>query len=256
MQKERKSGIYCIENMINHKKYIGQSININRRWKNHIRNLNNGCHNNVYLQNAWNKYGSDNFYFYILEQCNQEDLDAREIFYIDLFNTDDRNSGYNLKSGGQNGGSKYSEESRKKMSETHKELYKDEKNIEILKQNGLKVWANEEYRKSRSGENHPLYGKHLSEDIRKKISDSNKGKAKPPRTKKHCDAISNAKLGKDPPNKNNTPVKCIELNQIFKDAITAGKELNIKCPNHVIDVCNGRRKTCGGYHFEFINIGK
>ena len=178
MQEERKSGIYCIENMINHKKYIGQSININRRWKNHIRNLNNGCHNNVYLQNAWNKYGSDNFYFYILEQCNQEDLDVREIFYIDLFNTDDRNSGYNLKSGGQNGGSKYSEESRKKMSETHKELYKDEKNIEILKQNGLKVWANEEYRKSRSGENHPLYGKHLSEDIRKKISDSNKGKAK------------------------------------------------------------------------------
>lgn len=228
MQKEKISGIYCIENMINHKKYIGQSVDINKRWKNHIRKLNNEYHNNIYLQSAWNKYGSDNFNFYILEQCNSEVLDEKEIFYINLFNTADRNSGYNLKSGGQNGGSKYSEESRKKMSETHKELCKDEKNIEILKQIGLKIWADEEYRQSRSGENHPLYGKHLSEDIRKKISSSNKGKPKPPRTKEHCDAISKAKLGKEPPNKNTTPVKCIELNQIFKDAITAGKELNIK----------------------------
>lgn len=253
MQNELISGIYCIENITTNKKYIGQAVDINDRWKKHIRGLNNGYHDNDYLQNAWNKYGKDDFKFYVLEYCKEEELDEKEIYYIELYNAMNREYGYNLKSGGQNGGSRYSDESRKKMSNSHKELCKNKENIEKLRQNALNIWSNEEYKQSRSGENHPMYGKHLSEEVRKKISNANKGKPKPPRSKQHCEAISKSKLGKESHNKNLTPVKCIELNIIFKDAITAGKELNIKSPNHVIDVCNGRRKTCGGYHFEFIN---
>ena len=60
------SGIYCIENKINNKKYIGQSQNIKTRWNSHIRKLDKNIHDNKYLQSSWNKYGKDNFKFYII----------------------------------------------------------------------------------------------------------------------------------------------------------------------------------------------
>lgn len=60
------SGIYCIENLSNSKKYIGQSVNISDRWKKHISELNRGSHHNDYLQKAWNKYGKNEFKFYVL----------------------------------------------------------------------------------------------------------------------------------------------------------------------------------------------
>ena len=58
-------GIYMIENLINHKVYIGQSQDIERRHKDHIRHLKHGNHDNSHLQNAWNKYGADNFRFVV-----------------------------------------------------------------------------------------------------------------------------------------------------------------------------------------------
>ena len=256
MANELKSGIYCIENIVNNKKYIGQAYDINNRWRKHKCDLNNKNHYNDHLQKAWDKYGENNFNFYILEYCEIKNLDEKENYYIDFYNVVNRKYGYNNKSGGQNGGSKYSEESRKKMSESQKKICEDEERISLLRENSLKTWSNEEYRKSRSGENHPLYGKHHSEETRQKISNANKGKSKPPRSQEHCEALSKSHKGKISSNRNNTPVRCIELDIIFDDAITAGKELNLKHPNHVIDVCMGRRKTCGGYHFEFVNKNK
>ena len=46
----RQSGIYCIENLISGKKYIGQSVNIQNRWNHHICELNKGIHYNDHLQ--------------------------------------------------------------------------------------------------------------------------------------------------------------------------------------------------------------
>ena len=71
----RKSGIYCIENLINHKKYIGQSVYIRNRWRQHKNELNSNIHFNDYLQKSWNKYGADNFSFYVLEYCDVDQLD-------------------------------------------------------------------------------------------------------------------------------------------------------------------------------------
>lgn len=100
MSKEKICGIYCIENMINHKKYIGQSVNIFSRWQQHKSELNRKKHCNSKLQNAWNKYGEENFNFYILEKCNFSELDKKEQNYIKNYNS--YYNGYNLDFGGTN----------------------------------------------------------------------------------------------------------------------------------------------------------
>ena len=79
------SGIYCIENKVNGKKYIGSSKDIYGRWLQHEYQLNKGEHHSRYLQFAWNKYGKDNFKFYILEKCEEDKLFEREQYYYDFY---------------------------------------------------------------------------------------------------------------------------------------------------------------------------
>ena len=111
-------GIYMIKNNINNKVYIGQSSDIKKRWKKHIEDLNNKNHHNYHLQSAWDKYGSSNFEFIILEICDKSELDKKEEFYIEKYNS--LKNGYNLDSGG-NGcvGYKHSKEEINKMRLSH-----------------------------------------------------------------------------------------------------------------------------------------
>ena len=87
-----------IKNNINNKSYIGQSINIENRWTHHKSELNNNRHINDYFQNAWNKYGEDNFSFIVIEECKESELNEKEIYYINKYNS--MNNGYNLCEGG------------------------------------------------------------------------------------------------------------------------------------------------------------
>jgi len=80
-------GIYKITNLENGKMYVGQSVDINRRWKNHKRLLNNNKHQNKHLQSSWNIYGSEKFEFSIIELCNENELDEKEIYWIDKLRT-------------------------------------------------------------------------------------------------------------------------------------------------------------------------
>ena len=93
-----KSGIYVIINVINDKKYIGQSNNISRRWVEHRNELNNNKHGNTYLQASWNKYGAESFVFRVLQYCTPDKLDQLEIAYIKHF--DSYRNGYNGTLGG------------------------------------------------------------------------------------------------------------------------------------------------------------
>lgn len=100
--KEILCGIYCIENMINSKKYIGLSRDIYRRWIEHRSELNSGNHINKYLQSAWDLYGEDSFKFYIVELCSPDGLSDKECYYIKQYHTLSHENGYNLTTGGEN----------------------------------------------------------------------------------------------------------------------------------------------------------
>lgn len=78
-----KSGIYCIINIKNCKRYIGSSINIYQRLSAHKSYLKRNCHANIKLQNSWNKNSEESFDYYILEFCDSIFLLDREQFYID-----------------------------------------------------------------------------------------------------------------------------------------------------------------------------
>ncbi len=94
-----ESGIYVIINVINDKKYIGQSNNIPRRWSEHRSELNKNKHHNTYLQASWNKYGAESFVFRVLQYSTPDKLDQLEIAYIKHF--DSYRNGYNGTLGGE-----------------------------------------------------------------------------------------------------------------------------------------------------------
>lgn len=74
MTTNKVSGIYTITNRATGKLYIGESLDIYRRWHDeHIPQLRKNCHYNKELQNDFNKYGEENFSFEILEQYSGND---------------------------------------------------------------------------------------------------------------------------------------------------------------------------------------
>lgn len=79
-------GVYKITNIVNWKFYIGSSKDIEHRWRQHKNQLNENQHGNLYLQNAWNKYGGANFKFEIIEECSPKIQFEREQFYLNELN--------------------------------------------------------------------------------------------------------------------------------------------------------------------------
>jgi hypothetical protein len=146
--KDRKpiSGIYCIVNLINNKKYIGSSKNLLVRLEKHRSLLRNNKHENSYLQNAWNKYGEENFIcclFEVHEVYNNLFLVEREQYWINFINPE-----YNLTTSVIR--NVLSKESRIKQSETRKKLFSEGKLIPSrrrqinqydLEGNFVRTWA-------------------------------------------------------------------------------------------------------------------
>lgn len=89
------TGIYMFTNRCNGKSYIGQSVNIERRYKNH--RFHSG--ENTLFHDELKYYGFHNFDFCVLEECLVSELNDREIHYIREYNTLFPN-GYNVSPGG------------------------------------------------------------------------------------------------------------------------------------------------------------
>jgi group I intron endonuclease len=134
-------GIYKITNLINAKVYVGQSQNLNSRKKSHFYWLNRDRHHNDYLQKSYNKYGKENFIFEMIEET--ENLDNRELYWINENGGLNSNFVYNLKTPLNN---EFSDYVKVKLS------------------------------KSMLGEKNPNYGNKWTEEQKKKSSKERKGK--------------------------------------------------------------------------------
>ena len=106
----KQIGIYKITSP-NKKIYIGQSWDIERRWKKY-RILN--CKSQLKLYASFLKYGVDKHKFEILQLCDKEQLNELEKYYVDLYQTFNNKYGLNLNDGGGANG-KHSEETKRKI---------------------------------------------------------------------------------------------------------------------------------------------
>lgn len=212
-------GIYCIENKIDGKMYIGQSFNIQRRWQEHIKMLNKGKHHNRFLQRAWDKYGEDNFDFYIVEQLYTSPrvvYDVLEIYYISEYCTNNNQYGYNLTMGGEGVvGYKFTKEQREKISKVQ-------------------------------------LGKSLSEECKKRLSLAHKEKIKngyKPKTDHLKKFVEEQKI----------PIDCYDRDgnylKTYESIQEAGRVLNLEATN-ICKVLKRKHSNIKGYVFYYCNDPK
>jgi len=108
------SGIYEILNLVNGKRYIGQSVDIARRRKDHVKLLRRGSSCHLHLQAAWIKYGAEAFKFSALGYCPPKDLTFFEQAWMDALKPE-----YNVApAAGSTLGVKQSPEARAKRSQS------------------------------------------------------------------------------------------------------------------------------------------
>ena len=253
--KNKMGVIYLRPNLINGKKYVGQATNLEvrqRAWN----NLNQPYAGNV-INNARKKYGIESFGFEILKECKDEELNYWEKYYIKELNTKVP-YGYNMTDGGEsswvkgkhlseewkrkigkgNKGKKRSTETKRKWSESHKGKHLSEEHKKKISISVKKSLSSTETRikmsEAHKGEKHWFYGKHHSEETKQKISKGKKG-------------IPNIKLSK--------PVLQIDKNTNeviaeFPSIMEVQRQLGYKQGN-ISMCCNGNRKTCGGFIWQY-----
>lgn len=127
-----KGLVYCIENLENGKKYIGQTTrDLTERFREHCGN--SGTSVSPKLKNAIKKYGKDCFCVDAIwesEDCTQAELDAKEMELIDKTGTLHPN-GYNLTCGGSGG--RHSDETKKLLSKISKEMWENKRDAMVAK---------------------------------------------------------------------------------------------------------------------------
>ena len=180
--------------------------------------------------NAINKWGWDAFEVTVLVENvdNQQELNELEKYYITVY--DSYNSGYNSTLGGDGVtgckhtgmyGKEFTDEHRRKLSESHMGKY--------------------------GGEKHPMYGKHHSEETKKKIKEA---RAKQEKVGSRFQNMTEKELYIERVLKNGKPITCKELNITFltvSEATSYMKRVyNINCPtSNLTKTCKGKRNKCG-----------
>lgn len=204
--------IYITTNTINGKRYLGQRKYSNG-WKSYLGSGKS-------LSKAIEKYGKSNFKREIIKEVETpEELNRLEYEFSRKYNVVKSRYWYNqCYGGGATNGFKFSEESKRKLSNSLKGKMKGERNPMY----GVSIPCSEEKKrmlsKRFSGKGNNMYNVHLTYE-------------KNPRARK---------------------VYCVELNKVYNCAKKAAHELNINYSN-IIAVCKGKRKTVGGYTFQYVN---
>jgi group I intron endonuclease len=168
-------GIYKIGNNKNNKIYIGSSINLNNREYKHFWMLDKGIHDNNYLQNSFNKFDKNSFYFEVIELCSINELIVKENYYIDKYKSNNSEFGYNLATVNEFRRNTYNDEVKVKLSK-----YNLEKNGNFSKFCLINIETNEEFifESLVDGANYLIkhgFTKGSPRNVRMKISNSLRG---------------------------------------------------------------------------------
>lgn len=177
------TGIYQILNLVNNKRYIGSAINIERRFKEHLKGLRGNIHYNTHLQRAWNKYGETSFKLEVLVYCKKEELLDREQKKIDHYKTSKGNI-YNIcPIAGNSLGRHCSDITKERISKANKGKIRSEEIRSKLSgiftghrgwNKGMIVSLETRSKLSIAGK-----GKIVSSETKEKLSKANKGKYTP-----------------------------------------------------------------------------
>ena len=207
-EKPKRSGVYKITCINNDKVYIGKAVDIDKRLRDHRNSKKDGQGNGLF-QNAILKHGWDSFIVEILEVIQEFDkskdnqtLLEREAYYIELFDTTNRDKGYNrCKFSNDNTGIIFSKEVREKMSRSKLGKKLSQEHIEKIREANIGRTLSEEHkeklRKPKSEEAKENMRKArlnspLSEESREKIRQSLIGKKMSEESK---EKMRQAKLG-------------------------------------------------------------
>ena len=207
------TGIYKIINIINNKIYIGSSVNLYKRKKEHFNKLKKNIHKNIHLQSSYNKYGEENFIFEIIEYIEDKYLlIGREQYWINEFKSYNRDNGYNIcKIAGNTLGYKFTEEQKNNLSKVKK---------------GKTTWIKD---------------KKLSLETKIKMSEAKKGKVF---SSEHKEKIKKSQ-------KTNKVIKN-NKNEIFNSINEASRFYNIH-KGTISNACRGIYKTACGLTWEYVN---
>lgn len=199
--------IYKIINRVNGKYYIGQTNNLEKRWKGHLQYAEN--ESGFLIHSAIRKHGSENFEFEMIEACEDEDANELEKKWILHYESFDK--GYNLTSGGDSEfkrseltiqrmseskrGHEVSEETRKKIGDANRGRVMSKEAREKMSRSRKGHEVSEETRE-KIREKH--VGKNVSDETRKRISEAKVGKKQDPETiRKIAEKIKGKKLSEE-----------------------------------------------------------
>ena len=226
--------VYIHKNKINNKVYIGQTgQKPEKRWDN-----GKGYITSSKFWNAIQKYGWDNFeHIIIKENLTAEEANELEEKLILEYHSQEDDYGYNINYGGNN--HTHTEDTKRKIGEANH-----------IALQGIK-WS-EEHRalmsKIMSGEGNPFYGKHHTEETKKKISESRKGKHSGEEHHfygKHHTEEELKKMSENRRNKGGKQVICLNTKEIFNTANEAARWCGLSNGSGINQVCHGQRKTAG-----------
>ncbi len=148
--------VYRIRNIKNNDSYYGSAVDVKARFSAHKSLLLRNKHHCIHLQNAWNKYGKENFVFEIIEEIlDKSKLIEREQWYLD-----NSSCKYNICDiAGSQLGTRRTDEQRKRMS---------------ISKIGFQAGSKHPMYGKR-GELSPLFGRKCHNETKRKIGLANKG---------------------------------------------------------------------------------
>ena len=270
----KKAGIYKITNRGNNKVYIGSSVNLDNRKRQHFYLLSKNNHTNRYLQYAYNLHGGENFKWEIIEYVEKlESLEEvkkklleREQHWLDLFFGEDC---YNFNpTAGSNLGIKLSKETRIRIGRANSIALRGRKLpqdvIEKIRLGNLgKKMSPESIEKTRQAN----LGKILSEETKEKLRQANLGKILSEETKKKMSeklkgnthtlghVLSEEhkrKIGEKSKGRTSKKVINLDTNVVFNNITEASLFYNLDITS-IVKVCKGKRKTCGGFRWSYLD---